>query len=65
MKAGYNKDNMKYSVIIPVYNAENTLKRCLDSLIPQLNSDIEVLLINDGSSDSSDTICKEYKNNSS
>ena len=55
---------MKYSVIIPVYNAENTLKRCLDSLIPQLNSDIEVLLINDGSSDSSDTICKEYKNKS-
>lgn len=51
---------MKYSVIIPIYNAEKTLRRCLDSLLPQLNSDIEVLLINDGSTDSSGDICKEY-----
>ena len=51
---------MKYSVIIPIYNAEKTLRRCLDSLLPQLNSDIEVLLINDGSTDSSADICNEY-----
>lgn len=51
---------MKYSVIIPIYNAEKTLRRCLDSLLPQLNNDIEVLLINDGSSDNSAKICKEY-----
>lgn len=51
---------MKYSVIIPIYNAECTLKRCLDSLLSQLNSSIEVLLINDGSTDSSSDICKEY-----
>lgn len=51
---------MKYSVIIPIYNAEKTLRRCLDSLLPQLNSDIEVLLINDGSTDSSGDICNEY-----
>lgn len=51
---------MKYSVIIPIYNAEKTLRRCLDSLLPQLNNDIEVLLINDGSSDNSAETCKEY-----
>lgn len=51
---------MKYSVIIPIYNAERTLRRCLDSLLPQLNSDIEILLINDGSIDASGDICKEY-----
>lgn len=51
---------MKYSVIIPIYNAEKTLRRCLDSLLPQLNNDIEVLLINDGSTDNSAKICKEY-----
>lgn len=51
---------MKYSVIIPIYNAEKTLRRCLDSLLPQLNNSIEVLLINDGSTDSCGDICKEY-----
>ncbi len=51
---------MKYSVIVPIYNAEKTLRRCLDSLLPQLNNDIEVLLINDGSTDNSAKICKEY-----
>lgn len=52
--------DMKYSVIIPIYNAEKTLRRCLDSLLPQLNNDIEVLLINDGSIDKSSEICKAY-----
>ena len=52
---------MKYSVIIPIYNAEKTLRRCLDSLLPQLNNDIEVLLINDGSTDTSGEICKQYE----
>jgi len=55
---------VRYSVIIPIYNAEKTLLRCLDSLLPQLNSNIEVLLINDGSTDSSGDICKEYANKS-
>lgn len=52
--------NMNYSIIIPIYNAEKTLCRCLDSLLLQLNSDTEVLLINDGSTDLSGQICKEY-----
>lgn len=51
---------MRYSVIIPVYNAEATLRRCLDSLVKQPFSDYELLLINDGSTDGSDAICREY-----
>ena len=53
---------MRYSVIIPVYNAKETLRRCLDSLIGQHFSDYELLLINDGSTDGSDAICREYAN---
>ncbi len=51
---------VKYSVIIPIYNAEKTLRRCLDSLVCQLRSDIEILLVNDGSLDSSLSIASEY-----
>lgn len=53
---------MKYSVIIPVYNAARTLRRCLDSLVDQSFDDYELLLINDGSTDGSDAICREYAN---
>ncbi len=53
---------MRYSVIIPVYNAEETLRRCLDSLVGQQFSDYELLIINDGSTDGSDAICREYAN---
>lgn len=53
---------MRYSVIIPVYNAEGTLRRCLDSLVGQQFSNYELLLINDGSTDGSDAICREYVN---
>ena len=48
---------MKYSVIIPIYNAEKTLARCLDSILRQQFSDYELLLINEGSTDDSDAIC--------
>lgn len=51
---------MTFSIIIPVYNAETTLRRCLDSLVSQQFSDYELLLINDGSTDGSDCICQEY-----
>ena len=53
---------MQYSIIIPIYNAEATLHRCLDSLVGQQFSDYELLLINDGSTDDSDAICREYAN---
>ncbi len=52
----------KVSVIVPVYNAEKYLRDCLDSLLFQSlpQNEMEVLLINDGSIDSSEKICKEY-----
>lgn len=53
---------MKYSVIIPAYNAERTLCRCLDSLLAQNRRDAEILLISDGSTDGTDTIGEHYGN---
>lgn len=50
----------KISVIIPVYNAAPYLKRCLDSVIGQTYNNLEILLIDDGSSDNSVEICEEY-----
>ena len=51
---------MKLSVIIPVYKAENTIRRCLDSLLNQPHDDVEIIVINDGSPDSSAEICRSY-----
>ena len=50
----------KISVIVPVYNAEKYLHRCIDSILSQTFTDFELLLINDGSKDSSGAICDEY-----
>lgn len=52
--------NPKISVIIPVYNTENYLRECLDSILAQTFTDFEVLVINDGSTDGSVEICDEY-----
>lgn len=49
--------NPKISVIVPVYNVEKFLPRCLDSLLAQTFSDFEILLIDDGSKDRSGNIC--------
>lgn len=51
----------KISVIIPVYNVEPYLRRCLDSIVNQTLSDIEIICINDGSTDNSLDILKEYE----
>lgn len=48
------------SIIVPVYNAEETLNRCIDSIINQTYTNWELLLINDGSNDNSGNICDEY-----
>ena len=48
------------TLIIPVYNAERYLRRCLDSVAAQTFTDMEVLLMNDGSTDGSLAICKDY-----
>lgn len=50
----------KISVIVPVYNAEKYLHRCVDSILSQTFTDFELLLINDGSKDCSGIICDEY-----
>lgn len=54
------KNNYKISVIIPVYNAEKYLKKCLDSVINQTLDDVEIICINDGSTDNSLNILNEY-----
>lgn len=51
---------IKYSVIIPVYKAEQTISRCLDSVLSCSFDNAEILLINDGSPDGSGAICKDY-----
>lgn len=54
--------NLKISVIVPVYNAEKYLQRCIDSILTQTFIDFELLLIDDGSKDKSGEICDEYAN---
>ena len=54
------KESLYISIIIPVYNTESKLARCLDSLLLQKYKQFEVLLIDDGSTDRSGNICKQY-----
>lgn len=48
------------SVVIPIYNVENYLRQCVDSVLNQSFRDIEIILVNDGSTDSCASICDEY-----
>lgn len=49
------------SVIVPIYNTEDYLERCLNSIINQSYKNLEIILVNDGSTDSSKSICETYK----
>mgnify|MGYP003327582792 CR=1 FL=1 len=51
------------SIIIPVYNAENYLEKCLNSLINQTYKNLEIIIVNDGSTDNSASICEEFLKN--
>ena len=52
---------MKVSIIVPVYNCEKYLKKCIESIINQTYKDLELILIDDGSKDKSYDISLEYK----
>ena len=51
---------MKYSVIIPVYNVEKYINRCVKSILSQRYNDLEIILIDNGSEDSSGILCDNY-----
>lgn len=50
------------SVIIPIYNAEKWLARCIESVINQTYKDLDIILIDDGSTDKSGSLCDYYSN---
>ena len=51
---------MKYSIIVPVYNMEKYISKCLDSIFSSTYKNYEVIIVNDGSTDKSDEIIKTY-----
>lgn len=57
------QDNFKFSIIIPIYNCEKFLDRCISSILKQKNVLLELILVDDGSTDNSGAICDNYSNN--
>lgn len=55
------KENAALSVIVPIYNLENCLPKCLDSILSQTYKDFELILVDDGSEDGSLAVCREYQ----
>ena len=57
---------MKFSVVVPVYNVEKYLEKCLDSIISQTYDNFEIIIVNDGSTDNSkkiiDVLLEKYPN---
>ena len=55
------EENDLISVVIPVYNVEQYLPKCIESIMNQTYKNLEIILVNDGSTDGSQKICEEYK----
>ena len=56
-------DNELISIVIPIYNVEKYIEKCLDSVIKQTYKNIEIILVDDGSPDNCGKICDSYANN--
>lgn len=54
---------MIVSVIVPVYNTEEFLEKCIQSIVNQTYRELEIIMINDGSTDSSGSICRKWETN--
>lgn len=63
LENGSMDDRCLISVIIPVYNAEQTVNRAVESVLLQMNGQVELILVDDGSKDGSGAICDEYSRN--
>jgi len=59
----HRRQNIYLSIIVPFYNSEKKLKKCIDSILSQNSPELEILLVNDGSTDKSINICKKLKRN--
>lgn len=55
-------DDIKVSIVVPVYNSERYINHCLDSIISQDFDNLDIIIIDDGSTDNSFAVCKDYKN---
>ena len=53
--------NKKVSIVVPIYNVENYLDKCINSIVNQTYSDLEIILVDDGSKDGSPVICDDWK----
>ena len=62
MMQGSRYEEGMISVIIPVYNVEPYLRKCLDSVICQTYRNLDIIVVDDGSTDDSGQICDEYQN---
>ena len=55
-----NKENIKFSIIVPAYNIKDYIERCLNSILSQNYKNFEIIIVNDGSTDNCEKICKKY-----